>query len=119
MKGRRNPCLHFSCCFLPPLPPLSPLDKSYAPLFAAFTFPYGCRAQSRQQTGLVQPFLARSCSETCTFPHNASNDRQGSEENTSELQEIMRTKYAVFGLQKKDNQNANNKSISTNSLTKH
>src|SRR3546814_9836775 len=77
MKGRRNPCLHFSCCFLPPLPPLSPLDKSYAPLFAAFTFPCRCRAQSRQQTGR-------------------------SEEHTSELQSLMRISYAVFCLKKKN-----------------
>src|SRR5690606_3366672 len=78
MKGRRSLCLHFSCCFLPPLSPVSPLDKSYAPLLAAFTFPRRCCAQGRQQAGLVQPFLARACCEPCTFPHNESNVGQRS-----------------------------------------
>src|SRR3546814_9410315 len=70
---------------------------------------HSCKSIVEPKMSLNLADLAQSLSDsdaTTATPNPALNDIARSEENTSELQSLMRISYAVFCLNKKNNQNS-------------
>src|SRR3546814_6740311 len=99
------------------LVPYTPLFRSYGLSFHDDDlFAFGSTDAERQaqidrlkgalaDTGVIVPMVTTNLFSAPVFKDGGftSNDRQRSEEHTSELQSLMRISYAVFSLKKKIN----------------